>query len=278
MGTVYAVANQKGGVGKTTTAVNLGASVADAGHSTLLVDLDPQCNATVALGLPKDLSPNIYDVVVGDEISAAEVGDLFPPARTDDVLAGFYVPQDGRANPVDVTMALAKGARMRGVSIVEGVPVTDAESGLIDWPVVTASSIRTVEAMRGPGASMYGDSAVGGVLQVLTNRGQGAYVNMSAGSFGTYLADGSSGRRFARIADRESPCRLLNPAYGALEAVPSPLRRLSNRGFRWARRRAGSMAHRQPPGQPQPVVAGRLTAGLAGAWPGVAFQPVRAPS
>jgi chromosome partitioning protein len=66
MGTVYAVANQKGGVGKTTTAVNLGASVADAGHPTLLVDLDPQCNATVALGLPKNLSPNIYDVVIGD--------------------------------------------------------------------------------------------------------------------------------------------------------------------------------------------------------------------
>src|SRR6185437_13497535 len=54
VGTVVAVANQKGGVGKTTTAVNLGASIADAGYPTLLVDLDPQCNATVALGLPKD--------------------------------------------------------------------------------------------------------------------------------------------------------------------------------------------------------------------------------
>ena len=67
---------------------------------------------------------NRYCGVEVHEISAAEVADLFPPARTDDVLAGFYVPQDGRANPVDVTMALAKGARMRGVSIVEGVPVT----------------------------------------------------------------------------------------------------------------------------------------------------------
>ena len=57
--------------------------------------------------------------------------------------------------------------------LVDGVPVTDAESELIDWSVVTASSIRTVEAMRGPGASMYGDSAVGGVLQVLTNRSLG---------------------------------------------------------------------------------------------------------
>lgn len=58
------------------------------------------------------------------EISAAEVGALFPPARVDDVLAGFYVPQDGRVNPVDVTMALAKGARQQGVTIVEGVAAT----------------------------------------------------------------------------------------------------------------------------------------------------------
>jgi glycine cleavage system aminomethyltransferase T/glycine/D-amino acid oxidase-like deaminating enzyme len=58
------------------------------------------------------------------EISPAEVAGLFPLARVDDVLAGFYIPADGRVNPVDVTMALAKGARMRGVRIIEGVGVT----------------------------------------------------------------------------------------------------------------------------------------------------------
>ncbi|HEY2314075.1 MAG TPA: FAD-dependent oxidoreductase [Streptosporangiaceae bacterium] len=59
------------------------------------------------------------------EISAKEVAELWPLARTDDVLAGFYIPADGRVNPVDVTMSLAKGARQQGARIIEGVPVTD---------------------------------------------------------------------------------------------------------------------------------------------------------
>src|ERR1700758_1441864 len=58
------------------------------------------------------------------EISASQVAEMWPLARTDDVLAGFYIPADGRVNPVDVTMSLAKGARQQGARIIEGVPVT----------------------------------------------------------------------------------------------------------------------------------------------------------
>ena len=70
MGYVYAIANQKGGVGKTTTAVNLGACLAERGEQTLLVDLDPQCNATVSVGLDREERPSSYDCLCG-EVSVA---------------------------------------------------------------------------------------------------------------------------------------------------------------------------------------------------------------
>jgi len=58
------------------------------------------------------------------EVSPAEIRELFPLANVDDVMAGFYTATDGRINPVDVTMALAKGARLKGVKIIQNTTVT----------------------------------------------------------------------------------------------------------------------------------------------------------
>lgn len=67
---------------------------------------------------------NRYCGVDVHEISPQEIKDLFPLAKVDDLLAGFYVKEDGRVNPVDATMSLARGARQQGVNIVEGVTAT----------------------------------------------------------------------------------------------------------------------------------------------------------
>jgi len=99
MGVVYAIANQKGGVGKTTTTVNMGAFVAGDGRQTLLVDLDAQCNATVALGLAKDTTPSSYDCLTG-EVSVAEAARpagpdnlWIVPAHVDLAGASVELPQ-----------------------------------------------------------------------------------------------------------------------------------------------------------------------------------------
>lgn len=104
MGRVIAIANQKGGVGKTTTAINLGASLAIAERRTLIVDCDPQANATSGLGIRKDIGDiSVYDCFVGgkalEDAVRREVHfshlDVVPSSRD---LAGAEVELIDRAN------------------------------------------------------------------------------------------------------------------------------------------------------------------------------------
>ncbi|HEX6176739.1 MAG TPA: ParA family protein [Thermoanaerobaculia bacterium] len=89
---IVALANQKGGVGKTTTAINLGASLAACERKVLLVDLDPQANATSGLGLPKNEEKSMYpvlvdDMLVRDIIRGTELPTLFIAPSSVDLVA-----------------------------------------------------------------------------------------------------------------------------------------------------------------------------------------------
>lgn len=77
MARIISIVNQKGGVGKTTTAVNLAAFLADEGHRVLVVDLDPQGNASAGFGIDyKNLSKGVYEVLVHDETTFADVAKI----------------------------------------------------------------------------------------------------------------------------------------------------------------------------------------------------------
>ena len=114
MGSIYAIANQKGGVGKTTTAVNVAACIAEAGYEALLVDIDPQANATVGLGLAKDLQPGIYEVLAGE----AALDDAIRPTEVERL---SVVPSGPDLAGANVELPRLPGSETRLREALDGV-------------------------------------------------------------------------------------------------------------------------------------------------------------
>ncbi|MGD0527019.1 MAG: AAA family ATPase, partial [Polyangiaceae bacterium] len=110
---VIAVVNQKGGVGKTTTAVNLAASVAAAERKTLLLDLDPQGNASSGVGIrPRTVTRSVYDCIIGratlaDVIVPTGIRSLFVAPATQDLVAAELELVDDPDRAVRIKQALA---------------------------------------------------------------------------------------------------------------------------------------------------------------------------
>lgn len=104
---IIAIVNQKGGVGKSTTAVNLGACLAEAGQHTLVVDLDPQANSTSGLGIPRDRQlGSVYDLLLdGEDLSGFVLSSAVPNL--------FVIPSTINLAGAEVELAAMVGRETR---------------------------------------------------------------------------------------------------------------------------------------------------------------------
>ncbi|HEX9970158.1 MAG TPA: AAA family ATPase [Acidimicrobiales bacterium] len=124
---ILAIANQKGGVGKTTTAVNLSAALAELGYRVLVIDLDPQGNATTGLGVnPRNLEASVYDVLMHD----VPLEDCIEPTSLRNL---FVVPAtiDLAGAEIELVPSFSRELKLR--KALEGV-IDDFDFVLIDCP------------------------------------------------------------------------------------------------------------------------------------------------
>lgn len=124
---ILSLANQKGGVGKTTTAINLGASLAACERNVLLVDLDPQANATSGLGLPKHEEKSIYPVLtdgmnIREIIRQTELPNLHVAPSSVDLVAAELELSDAIGREFYLRRALAEVAKAYDYILIDSPP------------------------------------------------------------------------------------------------------------------------------------------------------------
>jgi len=143
---------------------------------------------------PRESVPAAVSVLTREEIERLPAQDLGELLR---YLPGFHVnfgTPFGGAPMVSARGFFGGGEAEYVQLLVDGVPVSDVESGLADWRGIRASDVERVEALRGPASALYGDTALGGLIQVFTRRARGepgGRVSSSGGSFGSFGADAS---------------------------------------------------------------------------------------
>lgn len=131
-------------------------------------------------------------VISRAEIDAAPVTDLPDLLRT---YASVSVAQTGPLGAQ--TSVFMRGANSNQVLVlIDGAPLSRADFGSAPWELIPLDQIDHVEIVRGNLSSLYGGSAVGGVVQIFTRHGNAASVSLAAGSFGTFDGSASVGRRF----------------------------------------------------------------------------------
>jgi chromosome partitioning protein len=161
---VLAIANQKGGVGKTTTAVNLGAALAELGYRILVVDLDPQGNATTGLGVnARNLEASVYDVILHD----VPIEDCIEPTNLRNL---FLIPATIDLAGAEIELVPAFSRELRLKRAIDSV-LDDFDFVLIDCPpslgLLTVNALAAAHEVAVPIQCEY--YALEGLGQLLRN-------------------------------------------------------------------------------------------------------------
>src|SRR5437588_7123130 len=198
---IVAIANQKGGVGKTTTAVNLSCALAERGVRILLVDLDPQANATSALGLQELEADSIYDSLLG----GASIADKVLPARIKHL---FIVPANLDLAGAEVEIARMSDHLMRLAKALSILRTDQAfDYVLLDCPpslgILMTNALAAADELLTPIQCEY--FALEGLVKIVhvieQVRGSGANDNLEIGGIVMTMFDSRTNLSAQVVAD-----------------------------------------------------------------------------